>query len=400
MASAPGTVPPPGPVRVPLDMPKLEGWLRARVPGYAGPLEPPKQFSNGQSNPTYMLTESGTGRRLVLRRKPPGVAISKTAHQVEREFRALKAMQGTGVPVPKVHALEEDEGELGCALPREGRSLTVPEGVLGKPFYVMDFVPGRVLNDTLLPSLSKADRRKAYHSFVETIAALHTVDPAKVGLLGQPGFDRPGNYFKRQFKTWLLIEKAQAGTKFPDGRAVPELPHRDRIMAWLEKHEIADEVCVAHGDIHIGNVMFHPSEPQVVAVLDWELATLGHPLADLGTALEHYFTPFDERFAGTVKSGLVGLDLEELGIPPFEELVDVYCKRAGRTRPSEADWALLRVWNYFKYGIVSQGIFARFAAGQAAGTAAGGVESSIAHNAELAIEAMRKADEKAAKGKL
>ncbi|KAI9020635.1 aminoglycoside phosphotransferase-like protein [Hyaloraphidium curvatum] len=363
-------------VRVPLDTARLEPWLRKNVPGYKGPVTGLKQFSNGQSNPTYSFADAATGKKYVLRRKPPGEAISKTAHQVEREFRAMRAMRGTKVPVPTVHALEEDTG------------------VIGAVFYVMDFVEGRVFADPRLPMLPEGERKQAWYSFVRTIAALHTVDFKAVGLLGQPGFDRPGNYFQRQLKTWSLIEKAQAAVKFPDGRPVPPLPHTAEIVEWLKKNEVPDEVCLAHGDIHIGNVMFHPTKPEVVAVLDWELATLGHPLSDLANCLQHYFTPFDPEWAGDVKTGIADVDPATIGLPTFDELVKVYCEAASRKPFPDSAWDFAKIFTFWKYGIVYQGITARFASGQAASPTAGSFAKMIDRNANLAMRAIAEADKR------
>jgi aminoglycoside phosphotransferase (APT) family kinase protein len=303
----------------------LARWLAAHVPGGGGELRL-SPVAGGQSNPTWFLNWGP--RRLVLRMKPQG-PILPGAHAVEREFRVLRALAGTAVPVPKALALEEDAG------------------VLGTPFYVMERLEGRVFADTALPGLSPADRREAYLSVFETLAALHRIRPEAVGLAD---FGRPGNYFERQIGRWTKQYRASPG---------PRIAALDRLAAWLPANMPPDDgqVAIAHGDFRIGNLMFHPTEPRVIAVLDWELATLGHPLADLG------FCVMPWHSAPAEYGGLIGRDWRSLGIPEQAECVAHYADHAlpgGPLLPFHIAFAL------FRFAVIFVGIADRVRAGSAA----------------------------------
>ncbi len=311
-----------------LDAAALRDWLSRHFPEDGGPdaalaLEP---ISGGQSNPTYFVTWGP--RRLVLRRKPAG-AILPGAHAIEREFRVLRALEGTNVPVPRALLLEEDAG------------------VLGTPFYVMERLEGRVFSDCALPGLSPEERRAMYLSMAETLARLHAVRPDEVGL---GNYGRPGGYFERQLRRWSEQYANSPG---------PRIPALDRMMDWLPANMPADEgaVSIAHGDFRLGNMMFHPNEPRVIAVLDWELSTLGHPLADLGFCVMPWQTAPDEY------GGILGLDHAALGIPSREKFVAHYhahaCPTAELTRFHLA-FAL------FRFAVIFVGIADRAGAGNAA----------------------------------
>ncbi|RME64885.1 MAG: phosphotransferase family protein, partial [Alphaproteobacteria bacterium] len=253
------------------DEKRLAEWMAAHVAGFEGPLEV-AQFKGGQSNPTYKL--STPGKTYVLRRKPPGKLL-KGAHAVEREARVLQALETVGFPVAHVHGLCTDDA------------------VIGTWFYVMDYVAGRVVWDVTFPDVARAERPRYFDAMNETIAWLHRIDYQAVGL---GDYGKPGNYFARQIGRWSkqYLEDRQAGRD----------PHMDRLIEWLPAHiPPGDETSIVHGDFRVDNMIFHPREPKVLAVLDWELSTLGHPLADFTYHLMMY------RMPPLISAGLVGADL-------------------------------------------------------------------------------------------
>jgi len=310
---------------VELELDRLAAWCEAKVPGFRGPLAA-ERFAGGQSNPTYRLT-SPSGA-YVLRRKPPGVLLP-SAHAVDREFRVLRGLQGTAVPVPPVFALCEDDG------------------VIGSAFYVMGYVPGRVFYDARLPGVSPAERAAIYDSMNATIAALHSVDPAAVGL---GDFGRPGNYMARQVARWTKQYRAS--------ETVP-IPEMDRLIGWLADYTPAEgRVAIVHGDYRLDNLLLHPTEPRGVAVLDWELSTLGDPVADFA------YHAMVWRIAPELFRGLAGEDLAALGIPSEAEYVAAYCRRTGRD--GIADWDYYIVYGIFRIAAILQGIAKRALDGTAA----------------------------------
>ena len=305
------------------DVAALERYMREHVEGFAGPLTV-KQFRGGQSNPTYHLTAGG--KEYVLRRKPPGKLLP-SAHAVDREYRVITALGTTGFPVPKTHALCED-----------------PE-VIGTAFYVMDCVHGRVITDPKIPGLEPRERGAIYDSLNETLARLHTVDFRKLGLAD---FGRAGSYFARQIHRWTQQYRASE---------TETIEAMERLIAWLPAHLPADdETTLVHGDFRLGNTIIHPTEPRVAAVLDWELSTLGHPLADLAyNCLPYRFTPEWE--------GLADRDLAQLGIPTEQEYVAAYCRRTGRA--GIPDWEFCLAFSMFRLSAIAQGIMGRVLAGTA-----------------------------------
>ena len=316
------------------DIPALERWLQPHVPGFTGPLTV-EMFKGGQSNPTYKLITPQ--RAYVMRAKPGPVAkLLPSAHAIEREFRVMNALRDTGVPVADMVALCEDES------------------VIGRAFYIMECVEGRVLWEQSLPGMDRAQRRAIYDEMNRVMAALHTVKPAAIGLAD---YGKPGNYFERQIGRWS--KQYQASITQP-------IPEMDLLMDWLPKNIPAmarDEsmASIVHGDFRLDNLMFHPTEPRVLAVLDWELSTLGHPLADFSYHCMSWHIP-----PGTFR-GVNGLDLAELGIPSEAEYITRYCERTGIATPAQlqADWNFYLAYNMFRLAAILQGIAKRVEAGTA-----------------------------------
>lgn len=306
------------------DEARLADYLQDRLPDAAGPMTV-QQFGYGQSNPTFLLRFPHV--EYVLRKQPPGELLP-SAHAVDREYRVQAALAGTGVPVAKMMLYCDDRS------------------VIGTPFYVMERKVGRVFTDTALPGVDPEERRPMYLSVAETLAKLHTVDVNAVGLAD---FGRPGNYYERQFNRW---SKNYLQTK------TREIPEMDRLMEWLPRHMPAgDETAIVHGDYRIGNVMFHPTEPRVIAVFDWELATLGHPLSDLAYCCILYYTTPEEYW------GLRGLDLKAMRFPTEAEFVEHYCRAAGR---SDTLTDAHRAHAMFRFAAILDGVRARGLAGNAA----------------------------------
>lgn len=312
----------------------LLAWLQANVPGFAGPLTV-EMFKGGQSNPTYKLVTPG--QSYVMRAKPGPVAkLLPSAHAIEREFAVMSGLAGTEVPVPRMFALCEDES------------------VTGRAFYVMEFMQGRVLWDQSLPGMTPAERAAIYDEMNRVIAALHSVPFADRGLAG---YGKPGNYFDRQIGRWSKQYVASI---------TQPIEAMDRLMEWLPAHMPAsarDErrVSIVHGDFRLDNLMFHPSEPRVIAVLDWELSTLGHPLADFSYHCMAWHIP-----PGAFR-GIGGLDLTGLGIPGEDEYIRRYCERTGQATPEELrrDWNFYMAYNLFRLAAILQGIAKRVEAGTA-----------------------------------
>jgi aminoglycoside phosphotransferase (APT) family kinase protein len=321
------------------DIGALQAHLEARLDGFAGPLAV-EQFKGGQSNPTYKLVTPA--RSYVMRSKPgPAAKLLASAHAIDREFTVMRALRGSGVPVPAMHLLCEDES------------------VIGRAFYVMEFIEGRVLWNQSLPDIGTAQRAAYYDEMNRVIAALHSVD---VGAAGLANYGKPGNYFDRQIARW--DKQYQASITTP-------IDAMDRLTEWLPAHMPASardetQVSVVHGDYRLDNLVFHPTEPRIVAVLDWELSTIGHPLADFSYhCMSWHITPGAFR-------GLGGLDLAALGIPDEKAYVRSYCERTGRADPNAvmADWNFYMAYNLFRMAGILQGIAKRVEAGTASSTQA------------------------------
>jgi aminoglycoside phosphotransferase (APT) family kinase protein len=309
----------------PEDTGALDAWAKANVEGWRGP-SVAKKFPTGQSNPTYLI-EAASGR-YVLRRKPPGKLL-KMAHMIEREFRVLKALEWANYPAPRVLALCEDEGVIGTA------------------FYLMTFVDGRVLWDPALPELKREDRRPIYDAMNEGLARLHSIDVAAAGL---SDYGKPGSYFGRQYQRWTDQYRASETARVED---------MERLIAWLADKVPPDDgrVALVHGDWRIDNMIFDSTSPRLLAVLDWELSTLGHPLADLAYQCMQWRLP-NGRYRG-----LGGVDRAANGIPTEAEYVAAYCKRMGFE--AIPDWTFLIAFSFFRSIAIHQGVYKRSLDGNA-----------------------------------
>lgn len=306
------------------DEARLAAWMTANVDGYQGPLRV-QQFQGGASNPTFLLT-AGDGHLYVLRKKPPGQLLS-SAHQVDREYRVMKALYGH-IPVPVMRALCEDAE------------------VIGATFYVMDYLEGRIFRDATLPGLEPAERAAIYDDLNATLAKLHKVDFVAVGL---GDYGRPGNYFERQVVRWTR--------QYRDAQT-EDIPAMEALIAELPGRIPADQsVTIAHGDYRLENVMYHPTEPRIIAVLDWELSTIGHPLADIA------YNGFIWRSHSPGWGSLDGVDFAASGIPTEEAYVAAYCRRTGRD--DIADWPFYMAFGIFRLASISQGVYRRILGGNA-----------------------------------
>lgn len=322
----------------------LKCWLDQNVPGFEGPLTV-ERFNGGQSNPTYRLsTPAGA---YVLRRKPPGPLLNG-AHAIDREARVMTALAGAGFPVPRV---------LGVCM---------DESVVGAEFYVMEMVEGRIFWDSTLPTLSPGDRAACFEAMNTTIAHLHALKPREVGL---GDYGRPHGYLGRQLSRWSeqYLADDLAGRD----------SHMDRLVEWLPEHIPPDEeTAIVHGDYRCDNIIFHPTEPRVLAVLDWELSTLGHPLSDFAYHLMMY------RLAPTFIGGFAGADLQALNIPPEAEYIAAYCRRTHRERIPNLGFHL--IFNMFRLAAILHGIKGRVARGTAASDKALDMAAKMAPLAEFA----------------
>ena len=335
------------------DLAALSAWLEKNLEGFAGPLTV-EMFKGGQSNPTFKLVTPQ--RSYVMRAKPGPVAkLLPSAHAIEREFTVMKALYGTDVPVARMSVLCEDES------------------VIGRAFYVMEFVAGRVLWDQSLPGLTNDQRAAIYDEMNRVIAALHTVDYQARGLAS---YGKPGNYFERQIGRWS--KQYQASVTQP-------IPEMDRLIEWLPAHMPAsarDEglTSIVHGDYRLDNLMFHATEPRALAVLDWELSTLGHPLADFSYHCMSWHIP-----PGTFR-GIGGLDIASLGIPSEADYIRRYCERTGFTTPEALapDWNFYLAYNMFRIAAILQGIAKRVEDGTASSAQARASGAGARPMAELA----------------
>ncbi|KZL18261.1 putative aminoglycoside phosphotransferase [Pseudovibrio axinellae] len=309
-----------------LDKPTLQAYLQQHIEGFGEILEIEK-FPGGQSNPTYKLVT--TGKTYVLRAKPPGTLL-KSAHMVDREYRVMGALAESDVPVPEVYHLSENDSPIGTM------------------FFIMEYVDGRIFWDPALPKSTNDERMAIFGEMNRVLAALHSVSPNAIGLMD---YGKPGNYFARQTGRWIKQYKASE---------TASIPSMNKLMAWLEANMVADDgdSSLVHGDFRLDNLIFHPTEPRIIAVLDWELSTLGHPLADLAYQCMQWRLP---SFKGL--RGLAGLDRVELGIPLEEEYVRQYCMRRGLQEIE--NWEFYLAFSMFRLAAIIQGVVARAEAGNA-----------------------------------
>jgi len=336
------------------DVGHLEEYMQAHVEGFSGPLEV-EQFKGGQSNPTFRL-KGGDGTRYVMRRKPPGKLLP-SAHAVDREYRVITALRDTDVPVPRTYCLCEDDDVIGTA------------------FYIMEYKEGRVIWDQTLPDMDNAGRRAVYEEMNRVIAALHNVDFKAIGL---DDFGKHGEYVARQIHRWSKQYRAS------ETETIPEM---NRLMEWLPEHIPESDktaTAIVHGDYRLDNLMFHPTEPRIFAVLDWELSTLGHPLADFAYHCMSWHIPAD------LMRGIGGVDVASLGIPTEQEYVQLYRRNTGRAEIGQDEWDFYMAYNLFRIAAISQGIMGRVKDGTAASEHAVEAGKRARPMAELAWKQVQK----------
>jgi aminoglycoside phosphotransferase (APT) family kinase protein len=334
-----------------LDEAALHEWMLRHVPGYSGPLGAITQFKGGQSNPTYRLETPGGS--YVLRRKPFGKLL-RSAHAVEREFRVIAALHAAGFPVPRPYTLCEDAT------------------VIGSVFYVMQHVDGRLFWDGTLPNLTGKERRATYYAQIDALARLHRLRPEDLGLCD---FAPPGSYFTRQVERWTKQYRASE---------TQSIAAMEKLIEWLPRTVPPQtRVSVVHGDFRLDNLIFAAPSCEVLAVIDWELSTLGDPLADLSYVMMNWMMPADGR------SGLAGLDLEALGIPTSQELIERYCRAMGWEAIPELSWYF--AFNLFRLAGIMQGIAKRVLDGTAASDEAGRLVAQTVPVANTAWDFARKA---------
>ncbi|KZO94290.1 APH-domain-containing protein [Calocera viscosa TUFC12733] len=381
-----------GEIRSALPVDKLNAYLQQHVRSASTPVTV-KQFKFGQSNPTYFLTDA-SGKRFVLRRKPTGPLLSPTAHAIEREFRVLRALSTHNhspntppharVPVPDVYALCED-----------------PE-VLGAPFYVMEFLDGRIFTDPETPELGEAEKRECWLSAVRALAALSSLSPAALGLETY-GPTKP--YFPRQIRSLSRISAAQAATTdIETGVPVGPIPGFDQLIAWYQRH-LPDEggkegVRIVHGDYKLDNLVFHPTEPRVIGILDWELSTLGSPLVDLANLVQPWYADPRQLTPSLQKEGKwrawKGLSPSQLPAPPLALLEKEYSKLMKIPYPIP-NMNFASSWMFFRLAVIAQGIAARHARRQASSERAAVYAKAFPIMGVLAKEVMDEEDAKKAK---
>ncbi|KAI8631448.1 acyl-CoA dehydrogenase family member 11 [Xylariaceae sp. FL1651] len=364
-----------GRVRHPIDVKALEKYISQNVPEIKLPLEV-KQFGFGQSNPTYQLI-SPDGNRYVMRKKPPGKLLSKAAHKVEREYRIIAALGPTDVPVPKAYCLCEDES------------------VVGTPFYVMEFLDGRIFEDLAVPGVSAEERTSLWRAAVYTLAKFHSVDFRKVGL---ESFGKSDRFYDRQLATWKQICTAQekavdVDTKEPVG----PIPHFNELLQFFADKNLQprDRATLVHGDYKLDNMVFHKTESRVIGILDWEMSTVGHPLSDLANLLMPHFT--QSASSSYNRKGDAFMPGATPGLPNPDTILGWYKEAAGWDPRPEMHWAL--AFSVFRSSAICQGIAARYATRQASSAEAASYAQAFKPLGELAwsLVEQEKAKKKSAK---
>ncbi|KAG0127198.1 kinase-like domain-containing protein [Tuber indicum] len=341
-----------GPIRHPIPLDSLTDYIRQNVPVISLPLTI-QQFGYGQSNPTYLLTSSNTGAKYVLRKKPPGKLLSETAHQVEREYKVLKALSEAAqdLPVPKVYCLCEDAD------------------VAGSAFYIMEFLDGRIFEDPALPWVTPEERAVMWKSAIVTLARLHKIRPEEHAAL--KSFGKPSGFYGRQVRTLSTIEAAQALVKdVQTGVEVGKIANFDEAMKFFSTTQPKDRSTVVHGDYKIDNLVFHKTEPRVIGILDWELSTIGHPLSDVSNLLSPYQLALEAGASvmfGETKGLIPGATP---GLPSRQQVIEWYAQASGwNILPSEMYWG--DAFGFCRNAVIVQGITARAARRQASSAKAG-----------------------------
>ncbi|WEW58760.1 hypothetical protein PRK78_004228 [Emydomyces testavorans] len=357
----------PGAVRQPINIPSLERYIERNVSSIKVPLDI-KQFGFGQSNPTYLLTASD-GEKYVLRKKPPGKLLSKTAHRVDREYQIIHALEQTDVPVPKAICLCEDASVIGTA------------------FYIMEFLDGRIFTDPAIPNVSLEERRAIWKDAVETLAKFHRVNPKSIDM---EGFGRSSGFYDRQIGTFKTICKAQASTVDIETRvAVGDFPHFNEMVEFFSNKDLQpkDRGTLVHGDYKIDNIVFHKTEPRVIGILDWEMATIGHPLSDFCNLTSPYI-----HTDGIHNVSQFSPDAFP-GLPTREDCVEWYRSVAGWDPTSELMWG--DAFHGFRGSVIMQGIAARYALRQASSARASEYGKQMGPFALHSYEKVKKIKEEA-----
>jgi aminoglycoside phosphotransferase (APT) family kinase protein len=361
-----------GPVRQPIDLASLERYIDNNVPEIKTPLEL-KQFGFGQSNPTYQITDSA-GTKYVVRKAPPGRLLSKTAHRVDREYRIISALGQTDVPVPKAYCLCEDVDVIGTA------------------FYIMEFLDGRMVTEPQFPDCGPEERLEMWRDAVRTLAKFHRVDINKVGL---SDFGRHGGFYDRQLKTFGTLSKTQALAEDVDTKKpVGDIPHFEDMVAFFRQKskQPQDRSTLIHGDYKIDNLVFHKTEPRVIGILDWEMATVGHPLSDFVNLTAPWV--WTGRVSGSAHSSK-GSDAFKAGatpgLPSLDQCIQWYAEMSGYDPRLELAWG--NAFGGFRGAIIMQGIAARYARRQASGTTAKNYAEQMAPYGEWAYSLVKKLED-------
>ncbi|KAL4868290.1 hypothetical protein BDV12DRAFT_185976 [Aspergillus spectabilis] len=348
-------------MRQPIDIHSLESYIATHVPAIQLPLQSLGQFGFGQSNPTYQIT-ARSGTKYVLRKKPPGKIVSQSAHKVDREYRILKALSETEIPVPKTFCLCQDEE------------------ILGTPFYIMEFLDGRIFEDPSFPGVEPDERMALWREAMMTLAKFHRINPSSVGLAG---YGRASGFYERQLETWRGITAAQGAVVDQETREpVGAVPGVEDMMAFFSSpgYQSRDRVSLIHGDFKIDNLVYHKSEPKIIGILDWEMSTIGHPLADIANVI-HPWTV--NAISPTVAEQFGFPSPDHIpGLPSIAQCVNWYATEAGWDPSPELRWA--EAFCLFRLGIIYQGIAARYAARQASSTKAHELGRAMYPCAELA----------------
>ncbi|CAO2649883.1 Nn.00g011750.m01.CDS01 [Neocucurbitaria sp. VM-36] len=359
-----------GPVRQPIDIPSLERYIEKNVPAIRTPISL-KQFGFGQSNPTYQLTDSKNSK-FVLRKKPPGKLVSKTAHKVEREYRIIHALQDTDVPVPRVYCLCEDDA------------------MIGSKFYIMEFLDGRIFTEPHFQDVSAEDRKEMWHDAIRTLAKLHRLNPKGIGL---ESYGKPNGFYDRQIKTFTALGEAQSQVKDVEtGKEVGEVPGMKDLVSFFtdKKGQPKDRGVPIHGDYKIDNLVYHKTEPRVIGILDWEMSTIGHPLSDLSNLIVPWtITAFSISRRNSHPAFAPGATTP--GLPTRDQTIAWYAETAGWDPSLELAWGT--AFAMFRDSIIFQGIASRYAVRQASSAEAKQVGEEMVPAAQICQKLVERAKE-------